>query len=76
LRRSRTASVTASNAFKPANSVLIWKVRARPRRTRSCGGKVVMSSSPRKILPEFGVCIPVIRLISVVLPAPFGPISA
>jgi hypothetical protein len=36
----------------------------------------VMSSPPRRICPALGVNIPVIRLIKVVLPAPFGPINA
>ena len=75
-RRSATASVTASSGLRPANNVLIWKVRASPRFTRSCGSSAVMSSSPRKIWPAFGASMPVIRLMSVVLPAPFGPISA
>jgi hypothetical protein len=35
-----------------------------------------MSSPPSKICPLSGFNMPVIRLISVVLPAPFGPISA
>ena len=34
------------------------------------------SSSPSRISPASGRSMPVIRLISVVLPAPFGPISA
>src|SRR5262245_31639319 len=75
-RRSATASVTASSALRPANNVLIWNVRASPRRTRSCGPSAVMSSPARKICPALGATMPVIRLMSVVLPAPFGPISA
>src|SRR5262249_52975745 len=35
-----------------------------------------MSSPPRTIWPASGASIRVIRLMSVVLPAPFGPISA
>ena len=35
-----------------------------------------MSSPPSRIWPASGRSMPVIRLISVVLPAPFGPISA
>src|SRR5690349_9072140 len=35
-----------------------------------------MSSPPRTIRPASGASIPVIRLMSVVLPAPFGPIRA
>ena len=76
-RRSHTASVTASSALRSGNSVLIWKVRASPRaHARPAASSAVMSSSPSKIRPALGASMPVIRLISVVLPAPFGPISA
>jgi hypothetical protein len=37
---------------------------------------VAEKTSPRKIWPTSGCSMPVIRLIRVVLPAPFGPISA
>src|ERR1051325_3180672 len=47
-----------------------------PRRTRWCGARPVMSRPSRKIAPAVGRSTPVRRLISVVLPAPFGPISA
>ena len=33
--RSQIASITASIGVRSGNSVLIWKVRVRPRRTRS-----------------------------------------
>src|SRR5215470_2912154 len=47
-----------------------------PSRTRLCGSRSVMSRPSRKMLPEVGRSTPVNRLMSVVLPAPFGPISA
>ena len=75
-RRSHTAKVTASSGLRCANSELIWKVRARPSLTRACGVKAVMSWPPSTICPALGASMPVIRLINVVLPAPFGPISA
>src|SRR6266516_2987051 len=50
--------------------------RSKPHLTRSSGLSAVMSFSPRKICPPSGLSMPVMRLISVVLPAPFGPISA
>ena len=53
-RRSATASVTASSAFRPANSVLIWNVRASPRRTRSCGPSVGDVLAAEKNLPGIG----------------------
>jgi hypothetical protein len=55
---------------------VIWNVRTTPRRTRRCGASVVMSRPSRRIVPEVGSSTPVSRLMSVVLPAPFGPISA
>ena len=55
---------------------MIWKVRASPRRARSACDVPVMSSPLRLTVPEDGFSAPVMRLISVVLPAPFGPISA
>src|ERR1700733_12706264 len=47
-----------------------------PRRTRWCGTSPVMSRPPRMMLPAVGRSTPVSRLITVVLPAPFGPINA
>src|SRR5262245_42705790 len=47
-----------------------------PRRTRTCGGKPVMSRPSSRIRPSVGRKTPVRRLLSVVLPAPLGPISA
>ena len=67
IRLSRTVSV--------ANSCAIWKVRSRPRWSNWCGLRPVTSSAPRKMRPESGASTPAIRLKSVVLPAPFGPIS-
>ena len=51
-----------------------WNVRTRPRRTRSCIGTPVMSAPSKRTRPAVGGSVPVIRLNSVVLPAPFGPI--
>ena len=67
IRFSRTVSV--------GNSCAIWKVRSRPRWKSWCGLRPVTSSAPRKMRPESGASTPAIRLNSVVLPAPFGPIS-
>ncbi len=65
-----------SSTVSPRNSWLIWNVRARPRRARSSCDTVVMSSPFSMMRPDDGESAPVIRLTSVVLPAPFGPISA
>ena len=40
------------------------------------GAQEVISSPPRNTWPESGRSIPVSRFMSVVLPAPFGPMSA
>ena len=40
---------------------------------RSCGGKAVMSSPKKRMLPEVGAKSPVTVLKSVVLPAPLEP---
>jgi hypothetical protein len=55
---------------------LIWNVRAMPSRTRWCGSSAVMSRPSSMIVPAVGLSTPVSRLITVVLPAPFGPINA
>src|SRR5882672_2105685 len=47
-----------------------------PRRTRWCGSRPVMSCPSRRILPAVGRVAPLRRLMTVVLPAPFGPIRA
>src|SRR5216683_8260004 len=46
-----------------------------PIRQIACGGRPVMSRSPKKIRPRVGCTWPVMRLNSVDLPAPFGPMT-
>src|SRR5574337_753931 len=75
-RCSHTASATDSSTVISANSRLIWKVRASPRLTRWCWLQRVTSSPSRITVPAVGTRKPLSRLISVVLPAPLGPISA
>src|SRR5215472_11453931 len=53
-----------------------WKERPMPRRQRSCGAIPVTSRSLKRTLPASGRRCPVIRLKSVVLPAPLGPMMA
>jgi hypothetical protein len=57
------------------NSCAIWKVRSRPLWNRSCGGRPVMSSPSHQHPARGRRQAPAITLNSVVLPAPFGPIS-
>src|SRR5690349_10200026 len=52
-----------------------WNVRASPRRARRAGESFVMSRSPSRTRPSFGLWRPLITLNRVVLPAPFGPIK-
>src|SRR5581483_10508609 len=47
-----------------------------PRRAIRCGGRPVISSPARKTRPALGARSPESRLMSVVLPAPLGPITA
>src|SRR5678815_654415 len=53
-----------------------WKERPIPRRQRSCGAIPVTSRSLNTTRPLSGSRWPVIRLKSVVLPAPLGPMMA
>src|SRR5260370_26337152 len=46
-----------------------------PIRQIAGGGRPVMSRSPKKIRPRVGCTWPVMRLNSVDLPAPFGPMT-
>src|ERR1044072_6969371 len=74
--RSETASPMVSSGVSSANSWLIWNVRAMPSCTRLCASRLVMSCPSSAIVPAVGRSTPVRRLMIVVLPAPFGPISA
>ncbi len=58
------------------NTLLICIVRLMPSRLISCGRKPVMSRSRKNTRPLSGFNRPEIRLNSVVLPAPFGPMMA
>jgi hypothetical protein len=50
-----------------------WKVRARPRRAISCGGFRATCTPSNTISPAVGVRMPLMRLRTVVFPAPLGP---
>ena len=53
--------------------VVIRRLRAMPRRVRTCGCSGVMSSSRNRMVPGSVRNAPEMQLISVVLPEPFGP---
>ncbi|MNL67399.1 hypothetical protein D3C87_1919800 [compost metagenome] len=58
------------------NTAEIWNERITPRRAICDGWARVMSSPLKRMLPDVGSRNFVSRLKQVVLPAPFGPISA
>ena len=55
---------------------MIWNERESPAATMRCGAARVMSAPASRTRPASGGYNPEIRLNSVVLPAPFGPINA
>ena len=69
-------TLTFSSTERFWNSCTSWKVRTRPDAAICSGGRAVMSSPANTMRPAFGVWKPEMRLNSVVLPAPFGPITA
>ncbi len=76
--RCATASASVSSGVRPSKSWLIWKVRdqaAAHARVRAASAGDVLAVEQRS-RPPVGSSTPVSRLTSVVLPAPFGPISA
>src|SRR5689334_3284741 len=68
--------MTLSSTVSAGNGRTIWKVRPMPRRQTSSGLSPSIRSPWNAMVPLFGANIPAIRLNSVVLPAPFGPITA
>src|SRR6266516_1678463 len=74
--RSDTTRPSDSNGVSSAKSWLIWNVRAMPSRARSYALRSVMSRPTSRMRPAVGARTPLIRLTTVVLPAPFGPINA
>src|SRR3954452_17057230 len=75
-----SADSADSRAFSCASSsgktFDTWKVRPMPARVRRNGGSRVMSAPSSSTRPDVGRSRPDTRLNSVVLPAPFGPITA
>ena len=55
---------------------MFWNVRATPRAVMRSARQPVMSWPSNTRRPALGASTPVTRLKSVVLPAPFGPITA
>src|SRR3984885_13835101 len=74
--RAWAASATLSAAVKFGSSEVIWNERASPSRLRFQAGRWVTSWPAKRMVPAVGRNWPINWLISVVLPAPFGPIIA
>src|SRR5262245_4910112 len=74
--RACTARATFCSTENPGRIEVIWNERASPSAARACAGRSVTSTPAKTIRPASGAISPQIWLISVVLPAPFGPISA
>src|SRR5579859_6484983 len=73
---SGAASIMLSSTVIAVSALVIWKVRTMPLRAITCGGRPNIDLPSNSIAPWSGLMKPVARLNSVVLPAPFGPISA
>ena len=67
---------TFSSADMERNRRMFWNVRPRPMAARSCGAIAVMSRPSSRMRPAVGRYKPESTLSVVVLPEPFGPISA
>src|SRR5882724_7438869 len=76
LCRSSAPTMTLSSTVSAGNGRTIWNVRPMPRRQTSSGVRPSMRWPWNAIVPVFGANTPAIRLNIVVLPAPFGPITA
>src|SRR5665811_1980953 len=72
--RTRLPTITLSITDIDSKLLTTWKVRAMPRLQRAVAGNAVTSSPSNRIVPSDGGVAPAVRLNSVDLPAPFGPI--
>src|SRR6266481_3823466 len=59
-----TAQRTFSHTLRRGKMLVIWKLRARPRRLISCGRAPVMSAPFRRIVPALGLSRPLFNLVS------------
>ncbi len=73
---TRSGTATFCSAVSCGKMFVTWKVRAIPARTRALGGSRVTSAPSSRTWPASGTSLPVSRLMSVVFPAPLGPITA
>src|SRR5262245_37758067 len=75
-RCERNAAWTFWKTVRRGKMLVRWKERPTPSRQRSCGAMPVTSRPLSITWPRSGRRWPVIRLKSVVLPAPLGPMMA
>ena len=68
------ATSTFSETVRPRNRRTFWNVRARPFLASRLGGQTVTVFLPSVTVPDLSGTKPLSAFISVVLPAPFGPI--
>jgi hypothetical protein len=68
-------TVTLSSTLRSGNGFMIWKVRPMPRRARWYAGCLCSDRPAKRTWPLVGCRVPLTTLISVVLPAPLGPMS-
>ena len=71
-----TARRQFSSTVRSGKRLVIWKVRASPSAARRWAGARVTSRPKSEMAPSDTGSVPEIRLKSVVLPAPFGPMRA
>src|ERR1043166_2815127 len=72
--RVRAWTTTFSSTVRSLSSRVIWNVRPRPSRVIWCGRRPPRGSPSSLMSPPPGTTSPEIKLNSVVLPAPLGPI--
>ena len=73
---ARSGTATFSSEVRSGKTLVTWKVRAMPHRTRALAARSVTSAPSSRTRPSSGISFPVRRLRKVVLPAPLGPMSA
>ncbi len=72
--RWRPARAFSSTVFS-ANTCVVWKVRLRPSFATRCGPNPLVLRPSTWMVPAVGGITPLIRLNSVLLPEPLGPMT-
>ena len=72
-RRASAATASVSPTLRPGKIVTSWNERAMPSRARRTGVAPTTSTPLNVTRPDVGTVSPVSTFISVVLPAPLGP---